>query len=124
MIAIQRKWKNYSSSYIANRYNSLAAIYPIFEKIFMLPGSIRCRSVSALNLHNGGRVLEIGCGTGRNLSLLRNAVGNNGVVYGIDISEKMLEKSLALKKENNWHNVELILTDALEYIVPEKLNAV
>lgn len=118
----RNKWKDYSPSFVSSRYNYLAPIYPIFELIFMMPRSIRRKATSALRLHTGDTALEIGCGTGRNIALLRNAVGSEGTVYGIDVSKEMLKRAKRLKEQNNWQNVKLVCKDAGEFEVPEKLN--
>ena len=47
-------------------------------------------------LTTGDRVLEIGCGTGRNVPFLRAAVGATGKVYGVDLSSGMLRRARAL----------------------------
>lgn len=39
----------------------------------------------------GGVVVDLGCGTGRALPLLREAVGPDGVVLGIDVTPEMLQ---------------------------------
>ncbi|MFI6088199.1 class I SAM-dependent methyltransferase [Streptomyces sp. NPDC051218] len=44
-----------------------------------------------LRLRHGHRVLDAGCGTGRALPALREAVGPSGVVVGIDLTPAMLE---------------------------------
>jgi len=117
-----REWINYTPQFVAKRYNRIAKIYPVFERIFFLPGAIRRKAVEALMLNKGDKVLEIGCGTGRNLALLSEAVGNVGAVFGIDVSEEMLRRAEILKKEQNLTNLNLTLTDASTHSIPGKLN--
>lgn len=118
------EWNRYTPSYVSRRYNRLAVIYPVFELIFGLPRGIRKQTIESLKLNHGDTVLEIGCGTGRNLLLLSNAAGKTGKVYGVDVSEKMLGKAHELIAEQNLDNVELVLSDAGKYHVGEKLDAV
>lgn len=118
----QPKWKDRSSSFVSARYNKIAPIYPVFEWIFALPSGIRRKTVDAMKLKKGDTGLEVGCGTGRNLTYLVNAVGSEGKIYGIDVSENMLKRARDLAVGNKWNNVELIRTDAAEFAIPEKLN--
>ena len=67
----------------------------------------------------GDPILELGCGTGRNLVFLSRAVGPDGRVYGIDISEGMLAKARETCEKNGCTNVRLIQSDAAEYELPE-----
>ncbi|QQC87888.1 class I SAM-dependent methyltransferase [Streptomyces alfalfae] len=48
-------------------------------------------AVAELGLRKGARVLDAGCGTGRALPALRDAVGPSGVVLGADLTPAMLE---------------------------------
>ncbi|AZM51560.1 SAM-dependent methyltransferase [Streptomyces sp. WAC 01529] len=48
-------------------------------------------AVTELGLRPGSRVLDAGCGTGRALPALRDAVGPSGVVLGADLTPAMLE---------------------------------
>ncbi|HJQ68994.1 MAG TPA: class I SAM-dependent methyltransferase [Blastocatellia bacterium] len=117
-------WSDLDPSFIRRRYNRIANIFPFFEWLFLLPPGIRKKAADRLQLLPGDRVLEIGCGTGRNLRLLREAVGPSGHVYGVDLSEGMLEKAKALRARHGWENVTLIRSDALNYTAPEEVDAV
>lgn len=112
-------WTEYDPQFVRRRYNRLASIYVFFEWLFWIPRGIRPRAVKRLNLKPGDRVLEVGCGTGRNLPYLARAVGPDGRVYGIDISEGMLAKAGEACDKNGWKNVTLIRSDAVEYELPE-----
>jgi SAM-dependent methyltransferase len=47
-------------------------------------------AIRALHLPLGGSVLDAGCGTGRAVALLREAVGRSGTVVGLDATPEML----------------------------------
>src|SRR5262245_34907059 len=69
---------------------------------------IRERTVAALGLRAGQRVLDVGCGTGLSLALLRDAVGAEGKVFGFDQSPEMLAQARARVAMSGWHNVTLL----------------
>ncbi|SRR6266404_9415137 len=85
---------------------------------------MRSAAVSRLELKRGSRVLEVGCGTGRNLAPLLEAVGVEGKVYGVDLSEGMLAEAQELCARQEWHNVELIRADAADYALPEPVDGI
>ena len=60
----------------------------------------------------GARVLEIGCGNGRNLAYLRNRVGAEGEVVGLDVSPEMLHEARRKVDRAGWDNVRLFERDA------------
>lgn len=115
---------NYDLGFIRRRYNRLASIYPVFEVLFVLPRGIRARAVARLGLLAGDKVLEVGCGTGRNLEHLLGAVGPAGHVYGVDYSDGMLAKAKAVCDLNQWRNVTLLQEDAAQMILPEQVDGV
>lgn len=57
-----------------------------------------------------GRILEVGCGTGRILIELAKALPNVSFV-GVDSSEEMLKAAEHKKNELNIHNIELVHAD-------------
>ena len=66
-----------------------------------------------LSVREGERVLEIGFGTGSSLSALAHAAGRGGMVYGIDISDRMRQIAVSrMKREGLEEQVELICGDA------------
>ena len=69
-------------------------------------------------------MLEVGCGTGRNLHLLVEAVGPTGEVFGIDCCDTMLAKARELSNRHQWHNVKLWQEDATEMRLPAPVDRV
>ena len=118
------KWGDYDSPFIQRRYNRLARFFVLFEWLFLLPRGIRKLAVGRLELEPGARVLEVGCGTGRNLAHLFQAVGEQGHVYGVDLSEGMLQEAGELSANAEWRNVTLIQSDATAYALPELVDGV
>jgi demethylmenaquinone methyltransferase/2-methoxy-6-polyprenyl-1,4-benzoquinol methylase len=84
----------------------------------------RRRAVDLLGLAKGDRVLEIGCGTGRNFPLLESAVGPAGAVIAVDLSEAMLARARKRAARHGWSNVELVHSDAATYEFPAPVDAV
>jgi ubiquinone/menaquinone biosynthesis C-methylase UbiE len=118
------RWVDYEVPFVRRRYNRLAKFFVLFEWLFLLPRRIRDRAVGRLELEPGGRVLEVGCGTGRNLAPLVAAVGDGGQVYGVDLSEGMLAEAQELCERRGWRNVTLIRSDAADYALPEAVDGV
>ncbi|MBE0666002.1 MAG: methyltransferase domain-containing protein [Chrysiogenales bacterium] len=72
-----------------------------------------------LNAKAGERILEIGFGTGHGILALARAVGDSGRIYGIDISEGMLEITRSrLRKSGLLERVDLERGDASSLLYP------
>jgi SAM-dependent methyltransferase len=121
---LKSSWGDYDVPFVRQRYNRLARFFVFFEWLFLLPPGIRKRAVSRLALKPGDHVLEVGCGTGRNLSPLVQAVGAEGQVYGVDLSEGMLAEARKLRAKAGWSNVKLIRSDAASYALPVEVAGV
>ncbi len=75
----------------------------------------RDAGLQELSAREGEIVLEIGFGTGHSILALAQLVGNSGKVYGIDISEEMLNIALSRVKEAGLsERVKLKCGDAAE----------
>jgi len=81
-------------------------------------------AVEALALQAGETVIEIGCGTGLNFALLEQAVGHQGRIIGVDISEAMLERAKTRIAAAHWDNIELVCCAAGDYQFPQGVNGI
>lgn len=72
----------------------------------------RLDAVRALDLRPGDRVLDLACGSGLNLPLVRAEVGHRGRVVAVDASPSMLGAARRRVGRARWDNVELVLGDA------------
>jgi demethylmenaquinone methyltransferase/2-methoxy-6-polyprenyl-1,4-benzoquinol methylase len=118
------EWVDCDRTFIAKRYDRLAGLIPFIDWLLFVPPRLRKNAVTRLELREGERVLEVGCGTGRNFPHLRKAVGPSGRVYGVDLSPGMLRKALELCHYQEWTNVDLVECDAVDYVVREPLDGV
>lgn len=84
------------------------------------PRRIRAAAVEALRLRPGDRVLEVGCGSGRNFGHLLRAIGTEGRLVGFDYSAEMLAAAGRLCARRRWGNVRLVQGDAARLEVGEE----
>jgi demethylmenaquinone methyltransferase/2-methoxy-6-polyprenyl-1,4-benzoquinol methylase len=85
---------------------------------------LRREAVAMLALRLGDRVLDLGCGTGLSFPLLRAAVGDGGIVYGVDVSPDMLDRARGKIAEAGWTNVLPVEGDAEHLPLKEPVDGV
>jgi ubiquinone/menaquinone biosynthesis C-methylase UbiE len=86
--------------------------------------SQRLRAVQALGLRPGDTVVDIACGTGLNFSLLQQAIGPEGRIIGVDLTDAMLAQAQRRIGTNGWSNVSLVQSDAAEFDFPSEVDAI
>jgi len=93
-------------------YDRMSPFYDCFAGLF--EQKYRNMALKRLNIARGEIVLEIGFGTGHCLKQMAEAVGDEGRVYGIDISSSVIVTSKRrLEKAGLWNRVELVCDDAM-----------
>ena len=87
------------------RYQRLSAQYDYATQRIE---PVRKQTIDALRLERGHRVLDVACGTGKSFAMLREAVGPEGVVVGVEQSPGMMQQARERVREAGWDNVQLI----------------
>jgi ubiquinone/menaquinone biosynthesis C-methylase UbiE len=105
----------------ARNYNVTANLY---YAIGFREYAYRKKAAGALKLRKGDTVVEISCGTGLNFPYLQDAVGDEGRIIGVDLTEAMLDKARRRVEQYHWGNVELIHCDAGKYTFPEHIDGI
>ncbi len=85
---------------------------------------LRARTIEKLALRPGNRVLDVACGTGLSFPLLREAVGAEGEVIGIDISPEMTNLARKRVVEAGWQNITLLESPVESADIPGPLDAI
>ncbi|MEO8028176.1 MAG: methyltransferase domain-containing protein [Bryobacteraceae bacterium] len=92
-------------------YDKISGVYNLLAE--HSEGPVLQAGVDSLALKSGERVLEIGYGTGHSLVQLAKAIGADGKVFGIDLSDGMMSKARErLEEEGLLARVELRQGDA------------
>lgn len=114
--------------HVIGTYRARARHYDTTAKLYYLLGypqrAHRRKAVEALRVRPGDTVVEIGCGTGLNFPLLQPAVGPQGRIVGIDLTDAMLAQAQRRIEAHGWTNVTLVQADALEFEFPAGVNAI
>ena len=90
-------------------YGNCAGLYDL---VATAPGVRSWRSHTAASLSRGDTVVEMGCGTGANFPYLRERVGSEGCVVGVDLVSAMLGQAKRRIERAGWENVHVVQGDA------------
>jgi len=71
----------------------------------------RVEIVDALSLKAGSAVADVGAGTGFFSMMIADKVGDDGVVYSVDIAENFIEHITKRAKEEKLSNINPVLSD-------------
>jgi demethylmenaquinone methyltransferase/2-methoxy-6-polyprenyl-1,4-benzoquinol methylase len=109
-------------------YRKKAKRYDLTSRLYPAPGypqgGQRRRAVQALRLRPGDTVIDMACGTGLNFSLLQEAVGPEGRIVGVDLTDAMLDQAGGRIETNSWSNISLVQADAAEFDFPAGIDAI
>jgi phosphatidylethanolamine/phosphatidyl-N-methylethanolamine N-methyltransferase len=96
------------NSFVEGVYDKLAKVYDLIFGPTLHPG--RLQAIQRMNIQPGERVLEVGVGTGINLSLYPK----DASITGIDFSGSMLEKARERAARKDNRGVRLLQMDAAD----------
>ncbi|HTI39535.1 MAG TPA: methyltransferase domain-containing protein [Vicinamibacterales bacterium] len=96
------------NDFVENVYDKLAKVYDLIFGPTLHPG--RLQAIERMKIQPGERVLEVGVGTGINLSLYPRQAS----VTGIDFSSSMLEKARERAARKDASPVRLLQMDAAD----------
>ena len=117
-----------SKKQIKEIYSDWADRYDLSLWLFNLIGFqyqfYRREAIKGLSLKLGDTVIDLGCGTGINFSILQRMVGYKGTIIGVDISKSMLDKAQTRVRRHGWKNVQLVESDMADFAIPEHTDAV
>ena len=109
-------------------YRKKAKHYDITSRLYPAPGypqrAQRLRTVQALGLRPGDIVVDVACGTGLNFPLIEAAIGSEGRIVGVDMTDAMLSQAQGRIETNGWSNVSLVQADAAEFDFPAEVDGI
>jgi demethylmenaquinone methyltransferase/2-methoxy-6-polyprenyl-1,4-benzoquinol methylase len=109
-------------------YRKKAKHYDVTSRLYPAPGypqrGQRRRAVEALDLRPGDTVVDVACGTGLNFQLLEEAIGADGRIVGVDLTDAMLAQARQRIESNGWSNVRLVQADAAGFEFPAAVDAI
>jgi phosphatidylethanolamine/phosphatidyl-N-methylethanolamine N-methyltransferase len=102
------------NDFVARVYEKLASVYDLVFGPTLHPG--RIEAIEKMNIQSGGSVLEVGVGTGINLSMYPSSCA----ITGIDLSAHMLEKAHERVINKGLRNCRVLEMDAAHMMFPDE----
>jgi ubiquinone/menaquinone biosynthesis C-methylase UbiE len=114
--------------HLIETYRKKAKHYDIVSRLYPVPGypqrTQRRLAVRALGLRPGDTVVDMACGTGLNFSLIQQAIGPDGRIIGVDLTDAMLAQAQQRIESKGWSNVSLVQADAIEFAYPGEIDGI
>ena len=114
--------------HLIETYRKKAKHYDVISRFYPVPGypqrAQRLGAVRALRLRPGDSVVDVACGTGLNFPLIQQAIGPEGRIVGVDLTDAMLVQARHRAETNGWSNVRLVQADAAEFEFPTEIDAI
>ena len=114
--------------HLIDTYRKKAKHYDVTSRLYPAPGypqrAQRLLTVQALGLRAGDTVVDIACGTGLNFALIEEAIGPDGRIVGVDLTDAMLARAQDRIETNGWRNISLVQADAVEFDFPSGVDAI
>jgi SAM-dependent methyltransferase len=92
----------------ASQYDSRTSAFDTYRR----------RLVDLLPLGRGDVVLDVGCGTGLCFAQVRDRIGAEGAIVGVDASREMLAVAAARVAACGWTNVVLVQASVEQAVLP------
>jgi demethylmenaquinone methyltransferase/2-methoxy-6-polyprenyl-1,4-benzoquinol methylase len=109
-------------------YRRKAKHYNVTSRLYPVPGypqqAQRRRAIRALGLRPGDTVVDVACGTGQNFPFIEEAIGPDGRIVGVDLTDAMLARARERVETNGWDNVTLTQADAAAFEFPAEIDAI
>jgi ubiquinone/menaquinone biosynthesis C-methylase UbiE len=99
-----------STSQTRDNYNKISNWYDIV--IGAKEIQLFKQGIKEIGPLKNGKILEIGCGTGKGLLSLNEEYGSDNSIYGLDLSDGMLKKSITKIQDKSFNSTFLIQADA------------
>jgi ubiquinone/menaquinone biosynthesis C-methylase UbiE len=119
---------DHTREHLLATYRKKAKHYDVTSRLYPVPGypqrTQRLRAVEALGLRRGATVVEVACGTGLNFGLIEEAIGPEGRIVGVDLTDAMLAQAQSRIETNGWRNVTLVQSDAADFDFPRGVDAI
>jgi ubiquinone/menaquinone biosynthesis C-methylase UbiE len=119
---------NSKRAHVIKAYRARARHYDRAMNLYHLIGfrqwTYRSLAVQALRLREGDTVVEIGCGTGLNFSLIEQVIGPTGRIIGVDLTDEMLDEARLRVEKHGWSNVSFVQADAVSFQFPASVSAI
>lgn len=102
------------NDFVARVYENLASVYDLVFGPTLHPG--RIEAIRKMTIHPGDNVLEVGVGTGINLSMYPSSCA----ITGVDLSTPMLEKARERIVNKGLRNCRVLEMDAAHMTFPDE----